>query len=77
MSPCGCAFVRAHSRETGDADISELEQRDSCGKNCKRACITSKKEGFAGVVKPRHLGNSIGGICQVKFIDDIDLVVLI
>lgn len=42
-----------------------------------RACVTSEKEGFAGVVKPRHLGNSIGGICQVKFIDDINLIVLI
>lgn len=44
---------------------------------CRRACVTSKKKGFAGVVKPRHLGNSIGGICQVKFIDDINLIVLI
>lgn len=43
----------------------------------KRAFITSEKEGFAGVVKPRHLGNSIGSICHVKFIDDINLVVLI
>lgn len=42
-----------------------------------RACVTSKKEGFAAVVKPPHLGNSIGGIRQVKFIDDINLVVLI
>lgn len=42
---------------------------------CER--VTSEDEGFAIVVEPRHLGNSIGGICQVKFMDDIDLVVLV
>lgn len=44
---------------------------------CVRACITSEEESFAVVVKSRHLGNSIGGICKVKFTDDINLVILI
>lgn len=38
--------------------------------------ITSEQEGFAAVVKSCHLGNSISGICQVKFADDINLVIL-
>lgn len=41
------------------------------------ACVTSEEESFAVVVKSRHLGNSIGSICQVKFTDDIKLVILI
>lgn len=42
-----------------------------------RVWFTSKQEGFAAVVKPRDLANSIGGVCQVKFMDDINLVVLV
>lgn len=54
-----------------------LSSETNGGRNCQRVCLTSEKEGFAVVMKPRHLGNSISGICQVKFIDDINLVVLI
>lgn len=39
--------------------------------------VTSEQEGFAAVVKSSHLGNSISGICQVKFADYINLVILI
>lgn len=63
--------------DTKDKGSFELEQSDYWVRNCQRASITSKKEGFAVIVKSRHLGNSIGGIYQVKFIDDINLVVLI
>lgn len=63
--------------DTRDKGSFELEQSDYWVTNCQRASITSKKEGFAVIVKSRHLGNSIGGIYQVKFIDDINLVVLI
>lgn len=66
---CGslCVFACAQNpSDTEDKAISELGAR-----------VTSKQEGFAGVVKPGYLGNSIGGIGQVKFIDDVNLVVLI
>lgn len=49
----------------------------ACMHACVRACVTSEEESFAVVVKSRHLGNSIGGVCQVKFTDDINLVILI
>lgn len=65
-----CVCVRTAPLDTEDKAISELGA-------CVRACVTSKQESFAGVVKPGHLGNSIGGIGQVKFIDDVNLVVLI
>lgn len=68
--------------EAGDKDGPELLLKPpscvrACVPACVRACITSEEESFAVVVKSRHLGNSIGGICQVKFTDDINLVVLI
>lgn len=72
-----CVCVRASPLDTEDKDISELGAARRCEITDVRACVTSKQEGFAGVVKPGHLGNSIGGIGQVKFIDDVNLVVLI
>lgn len=72
-----CVCVRAAPLDTEDKDISELGAARRREITDVRACVTSKQEGFAGVVKPGHLGNSIGGIGQVKFIDDVNLVVLI
>lgn len=80
---CGAAAFHHTSQKTqrrmcadaGDKDGPELLRKEQSA--CVRACLTSEEESFAVVVKSRHLGNSIGGICQVKFTDDVNLVILI
>lgn len=80
---CALAHTKYTQRACGSVCVFACAQHPSTQKTkpflnlCVRACVTSKQKGFAGVVKPGHLGNSIGGIGQVKFIDDVNLVVLI
>lgn len=66
---CVCSAMKTRKQRQ-----SELDYR---GWQCQCVCVTSENEGFAAVVEPCHLGNSISGICQVKFVDDIDVIVFI